>query len=285
MFDLIKLEIPASDLVSFASNEETILASVAIENGKFYLYGWSKDLTGKKYMKKIYPAEKIDNIISNFLVLKGSILLTFSLVSGEKLYLFLEIPKNHSNLLPYLAKNAMNDINSLKLEKIERNNVMSWMDGIIPQSKFLHIKTKWKMSVNDVKDSVMGILSNRMVFTPKVFCSEWSPIVGVVLDHEVHGRSEYTVVTKSDNKFVIEFNAYSKWFKDFFKNVLARNVGPFIYWGRSDGKETLINNFIIFSESEPDFLGGLRNHWLEETRKKHKNSIIKISRFNYLDFI
>ncbi len=283
MFDLIRLEIPANDLVSSASKDDTILASVAIENGKFYLYGWSKDFNGKTYTKKIYPAEKIDNIISNFLVLKGSILLTFSLVKGKNLYLFLEIPRVYLNLLPHLVENAAKDSYYLKFEKIDKNNIMNWVNEILPQSEFIHIKTKWKMSYNDVKNSVMGILSNKMVFTPKVFCSEWSPIVGVVLNNEIFGSSQHVIVTQTERKFLIEFNAFSRWFNDFFRNVLARNVGPFIYWGRSDGKETLINNFVIFSESESDFLIGLRNHWKEETRRRHKNSIMKISRFNNLD--
>jgi len=283
MYDLLKINLDSQYIINESTDNEVVLSNVVMENKMIYLYSWARKLDGDRYYRKIYPTEKLDEIFSNFLAIPGSVLSTLSVLKGGVLTFFIYVPKNRSEFLKNLFLNAKESFPYMGYEILTYFKVSDLLNEDDLKDRFVHIKTNWKMSQYDATNSVMGILQNKMIFTPKVFCSDSSPIVGLVLGKNIKGKSSYRISMELKNSILVEFNAFSRWFKDFYDNIISKNSGPLIYWGSTDGFRNLYNNFLILSSSVNPFLIGLRNHWREQVRRGHKNSIIGLKSIEEID--
>ncbi len=283
MFHLLKLNLDSSYIINEPAEDEIILSNVVVENKRFYLYSWVRKSDGDRYYRKVYPTDKLDDIFSNFLAIPGSILSTLSVLREGRLTFFIYIPKNRADIINSLFSNTKDSFPHMSYELLDHFIISDLLKENDINDSFVHIRTNWKMGPNDSVKSVMGILQNRMIFTPKVFCSDSSPIIGLLLDKEIKGKANYRISMEDRNSMLVEFNVFSRWFKDFYENIISKNSGPFIYWGNSDGFRNLYNNFLVLSKSVNPFLIGLRNHWKEQARKGHKNSILVLKSVSEID--
>lgn len=147
-------------------------------------------------------------------------------------------------------------------------------------SLLLLIETVWKMKEEEIKDENKGVFLNQMVFEPRNFGPEVAPIISTLptsaMDKNIRGDAEFKVLSHQDEETIVEFYFESRWFDDFYNNVVKPINGSFYYWGYADGQSHLHNYYVLPVRNETQFIKGLKNHWNEPSRAKHENAIIRV---------
>ncbi|MGC8655776.1 MAG: hypothetical protein ACP5TG_04690 [Thermoplasmata archaeon] len=145
-------------------------------------------------------------------------------------------------------------------------------------SKFILIKTEWRMTEEELKNENRGIFQNEMSFKPKYFDPDTKGLIGRMVaelkSEEIKGNVDKIILEgKGSNTKLVEFELKSKWFSDIYNDVLYPTGGSFFYWGYSNGKGIIENYYIIPGRNQIEFLKGLKKHWSEPSRAKHTNTI------------
>ncbi len=218
---------------------------------------------------------------------EGVIIYSVALMGLNDTIIGIKFPESVSLKVSDLILNYINsapfDVEILKMEKENDDDMPSFFKfhNLVKfdYSKLILIKTRWEMISEEVKDQNEGIFLNEMKFTIKLFDPESAPIIGEfpsdVSPKDVKGNSKFKIIGGNTGK-IVEFDIKSKWFHDFYEDVIKPTSGPFFYWGYSDGKGNIDNYYIIPERNQVLFLKGLKKHWSEPSRANHKNMIMII---------
>lgn len=218
----------------------------------------------------------------------GAIIYTVALVGLNDFLLAFKYPESSTDYVDKLYFDFI-DSSNFKIEVVtlgqeKGNDIPSFFRFHnlikIDYDNLVLIKTVWRMSDEEMKVENRGIFQNEMVFKPKYFDPESSPIYGQLVAEvgrdKIKGNAEFEIVSRTESGKVVEFKFYSKWFNDFYKDVIASINGPFFYWGYSDGENELENYYVLPVRNETEFLKGLKKHWSEHSRAKHVNMIVSV---------
>jgi len=175
------------------------------------------------------------------------------------------------------------NVEILRLEKEVEGGIPAFIkllnDMKYDFSKLIMIQTRWISTEEELNRENNGIFLNEMKFTIKLFDPESAPIIGEfssdVSPHDVKGNAKFKIIGGNTGK-IVEFDIKSKWFHDFYEDVVKPISGPFFYWGYSDGKGNIDSYYIIPERNQVLFLKGLKKHWSEPSRANHKNIILKV---------
>ncbi len=217
----------------------------------------------------------------------GVIIYSVALMGLNDTIVGIKFPESVSLKVSDLILNYINsapfDVEILKLDKENDDDIPSFFKfhNLIKfdYSKLLLIKTRWEMTGEELKEQNGGIYLNEMKFTIKLFDPESAPIIGEfssdVSPQNVKGNAKFKIIGGNTGR-IVEFDIKSKWFHDFYEDVVKPTSGPFFYWGYSDGKGNIDNYYIIPKRNQVLFLKGLKKHWSEPSRVNHKNMIMII---------
>ncbi|EQD26511.1 hypothetical protein B1A_21857, partial [mine drainage metagenome] len=75
---------------------------------------------------------------------------------------------------------------------------------------------------------------------------------------------------------VVEISVKSKFFSDFYRNVI-KNYSGMLYFGLKCDKTQLISYYAVEKHAKVAFLNGLQEHWERQARKHHSNCLIEIT--------
>lgn len=143
---------------------------------------------------------------------------------------------------------------------------------------FSVIKTVWQSENDDLSKQNMGIFLNKGFFLPKYFVDHQTDrLISKLESIDIKGDAEYKIV--DEEKKIVEFNVQSKFFSDFYKEVIEHYSGPIFYSLQSDGRR-LTNTYVVERNVQQLFMRGLSRHWNLPARKNHKNFISEVG---YLD--
>lgn len=150
----------------------------------------------------------------------------------------------------------------------------------IKLNEYVLIKTVWNMDDMNMLHENHGIFQNDMTFEPKI-CDPDNPGLIATINKEkykgkVMGNAPFSIVGDFENNYVVEFKLGSKWFKDFYNDIIHPMGGEFYYWGHSNGKGILENYYVIRKDNLSTFMNGLRKHWNEKSRAEHRNMIERV---------
>ena len=85
--------------------------------------------------------------------------------------------------------------------------------------------------------------------------------------------TNYEIVDAEDQ--VVETRIKTKFFADFYNNVVKSYSGPVFYGAKCDGAG-LSNYYIVEKRVQSMFLTGLNNHLNRPGRVRHKNYLLEI---------
>ncbi len=184
-----------------------------------------------------------------------------------------------SELLLNYTDSAKFSVEILSLTREENNSIPSFFKfhNLIKfnYSNLVLVQTRWIMSEEEMKNENLGIFQNQMAFQYKYFDPESSNIVGEfnsnINEKDIRSNADFKILEDKKDRLV-EFKVKSKYFTDFYNNIINPMNGPFFYWGYSNGKGTLE----IPSRDQNEFLKGINNHWSEPSRAKHRNMIMRV---------
>lgn len=231
-------------------------------------------------------SEEVNDLLNSLAEIKGVVIYSFSLLgSSNTLYAF-KYPDSSSETVTKLVMDRIvlsripMDILSLDNDRDERIPGFFRFNqfGNIDLTKLILIKTEWNLNDEELKLETGGIFQNEMTFIPKYLAMD-TPAIFANLHNRteksgIGGDAPFTIIQEGDYAKDVIFEYRSKWFHDFFRDVISNINGSFFYWGYSNGKGA-VNNFYIMNKSmEWEFLVGLRKHWNEKSRSKHVNKVV-----------
>ncbi len=229
----------------------------------------------------------LNDFLESLADIEGVIIYGVALMGLNDTILGIKFPESVSykvtNLILKLIKSAPFDVEILKLEKENDGDIPSFFkfNNLVKfdYSKLLLIKTRWEMTSEELKGQNKRIFLNEMRFQPKIFESYDSPIYAefssYISPQDVKGNAKFKIIGGNTGK-IVEFDIKSKWFHDFYEDVIKPTRGPFFYWGYSDGRGNLDNYYIVPERNQVLFLKGLEKQWSEPSRANHKNIILKV---------
>ncbi|MHB8371928.1 MAG: hypothetical protein ACYDAO_02155 [Thermoplasmataceae archaeon] len=137
------------------------------------------------------------------------------------------------------------------------------------------IKTRWIFGENEIKYENQGIFQNIGKFVPKKYDdTESDQLIWRIKKGEVYGDVNFQA-DEGETK-VVEINVKSKFFSDFYRNVI-KNYSGMLYFGLKCEKNQLISYYAVEKHSKVAFLHGLQEHWERQARKNHKNCLMEIT--------
>ncbi len=281
------------------------LAILGRENGRWYVY--SNQLSPNDEMKtsnrlkdsydngttiesvpqkckmiEYYPPIEFDDFLNSVAAIPGTIVQHLAILKEKSLTVFIESSRNAVRAVDEMVARhrPFGGINS-KVETFENRDGNGEIPFFIAYLKKNYhdfsnlelIKTGWKMGRKEFRDDVAGVFENEGIFRPKYFDDVSANLIANVNRGFIKGKSNFKVIDFSSEGKMIEFSVHSRWFGEFFTNVIRRYMGSFIFWAYSDGRGNLENYFIIDGRMKGEFLSGLGRHWQEPRRIRHHNFI------------
>ncbi len=136
------------------------------------------------------------------------------------------------------------------------------------------VKTKWLLSKEEITSENQGIFKNNGTFIPKQFVDDEMDSLVWRMDHPgIYGDSLFTVIDESEH--LVEMNVKSKFFSDFYVNVIKNYCGA-IFFGLRCENGTLFNYFIVERQATQSFLEGLNKNWNLPRRNHHLNYLMEV---------
>ncbi|MHB8396022.1 MAG: hypothetical protein ACYDAZ_01570 [Thermoplasmataceae archaeon] len=146
------------------------------------------------------------------------------------------------------------------------------------------IRTRW--SFNDASISIenQGVFQNPGTIIPKEFAdNEQDRLIWKLRSDDIKGDAHFESVDPSEH--ISEVKVESKFFSDFYRNIVRKYTGPIFYGLECDGKG-LTNSFIIEKRARNEFLSALKTYWSLQARQNHLNYLIEMGDFdNYRNSI
>ncbi len=140
------------------------------------------------------------------------------------------------------------------------------------------VTSVWEFTDEEVAKQNLGVFQNQGSFVPKYFIDDTQDKLIFRLDNpQVLGNGKYETVDPSDN--MVEIAVTSKFFSDFYNEVIKGYSGPLFYQAEVTGK-SLATHFLVESELTSQFVKGIRNHWKREVRADHRNFIHSLQKFD-----
>lgn len=149
-----------------------------------------------------------------------------------------------------------------------------WLSfGNIPE-KLTSVKTVWKFESKDIRTENEGIFKNSGFLVPKLFSDTPEESLVWKMDHsDLEAMDPYEVV--SAERGVVETRIRTKYFSDFFLNIVHEHGGALFFGAESDGS-SLYSTYVIETEAVTDFIMQLGGYWKLEPRKHHRNYVTQI---------
>ncbi len=239
---------------------------------------------GKFLRRKLLKT--IKDFFNGVVNLPGGVLYSFVMLGEHNTLFAYKFPEKvspevNSLLMEYLTKTPL-QVDLLFLAKESSYSEPSFFKLMksfrLDYSKFVLIKTEWRMTEDELKNENGGIFQNEMSFKPKYFDPDTEGLIGRMVaelkSEEIKGNVDKIIIEENgSNTTLVEFKLKSKWFSDIYNDVLYPTGGSFFYWGYSNGKGILENYYIIPRRNQIEFLRGLKKHWSKPSRAKHTNTI------------
>ncbi|MGC9294454.1 MAG: hypothetical protein ACP5E8_04175 [Thermoplasmata archaeon] len=248
------------------------------------------ELEGKAIKRGVTKAS--NQFLNGLAETEGVIIYSVALMGQHDVLIAIKYPETVASAVDDLYFEYINSVNYnveiVTLEKEHEGDIPSFFKFHniinIDYSRLLMIKTVWNMKMDESRNENEGIFQNEMTFKPKFFDPESSPLYGEIVanlkEKEIKGRAEFKIISNSEEGRLIEFRIKSKWFYDFYNDVVRPLNGPFFYWGYSNGKNVHENYYIIPIRNEIEFLKGISKHWGEQSRAHHNNVITYVEPLN-----
>ena len=136
------------------------------------------------------------------------------------------------------------------------------------------VKTRWIIDKEGIASENQGIFQNTGSFIPKQFDDGESDKLIWRMDRPgIMGDALHTVV--DDAEHIVESDVRSKFFSDFYANVIRGYSGA-IFFGLRCENGTLVDYFIVERPALQRFLEGLYRHWNLPARKHHSNYLVEV---------
>ncbi len=242
------------------------------------------DVQMKTLIRKL--TKETNTFLNSLINVDGVVVTSIALIGDEDTLIAIKYPDSSANEVTKLFLDFVNssqiNIDLLDSGKEDGTPLFFRFYNSIKTdySLLLFIETVWKLKEEEMKNENGGIFQNRMVLKPKFFGPKYSPLISKfsanVLDKNVKGNAEFKVLSNYDGGSIAEFNLESKWFNDFYNNVVKPINGSFYYWAYSDGESQLHNYYIIPVRNGVNFIKGLKKHWNEPQRARHHNAIVRV---------
>ena len=140
---------------------------------------------------------------------------------------------------------------------------------------FSLIKTRWEFNEGDALSGNDGVFLNHGIFVPKQFVDgETDTLIWRMENADVKSGTNYEIVDAGDH--VVETRIKTKFFADFYRNVVKSYSGPVFYGAKCDGTG-LSSYYIVEKGTQSMFLAGLNNHLNRSARIRHKNYLLEIT--------
>ena len=241
-------------------------------------------IEGKLLRRKLMKTT--DNFFNNVINFPGTIVYSLIMLGEHNTIFAIKVPQEFlSDVSSLLMEFILDSRFQLDVSLLDNENSFpepSFIKFIksfrLDYSKFILIKTEWKMTEEELMNENRGIFQNEMSFKPKYFDTDDEGLVGRMVaelkSEDIKGNVNKVIIEgKGKNTKLVEFDLKSKWFSDIYNDILYPMGGSFFYWGYSDGRGTLENYYIIPARNQMEFLKGLKKHWSEPSRVKHINAI------------
>ncbi|MCL4336250.1 MAG: hypothetical protein M1344_03350 [Candidatus Thermoplasmatota archaeon] len=140
------------------------------------------------------------------------------------------------------------------------------------------VNSIWEFTDEQIVNQNLGVFQNQGSFVPKHFIDDTQDILIFKMEKpQVLGNGKHEIVDPSEN--MVEIAVTSKFFSDFYNEVIKGYSGPLFYQAEVTGK-SLTTHFLVESDLTSQFLKGLLNHWKKEVRADHRNFIYCIQKFD-----
>ncbi len=235
------------------------------------------------------------SLTSNFLTamekIKGVTIFGVVLLGHEDTLIGIEYPEISSDEVSALLSDYISDTNFdvdvLYLRKETDSEISPFLRfhdfAKFNYSNSILITTEWMMTNEELESENMGIFQNEMYVRLK------SPNVNLTKliakfpkksnDCAIKGNGKVSPVTEDMCTILAEVELTEGWYTS-FRNHIATSVNYHLhYWGYSNGKGVMINNFVIPSYNERPFLKGLKSYFEEPVRIQHRNMVVNLWNF------
>lgn len=140
---------------------------------------------------------------------------------------------------------------------------------------FTIIETLWDTTNENIEKQNMGVFQNSGTFAPKHFINlERDKLIARLDSLNIQGEAEYTII--DERKRIVEFDIKSRFFSDFYNEVVERYSGP-IFLSLKINREGVHSYYIIEKDVQQLFINGVNSHWKRPARKNHKNYILNVT--------
>lgn len=134
------------------------------------------------------------------------------------------------------------------------------------------IQTVWNLENEDLRLQNNGIFQNRGTFIPKSYSnSEYDHLIFKADSDKLLGDGLAEIVDRKENLFEVRIK--SKWFTDFYNEIIRRYSGP-VFATMTVTEKDLATTYVIERAQQSQFLTGLKNFWMKPARVSHRNYIM-----------
>lgn len=131
------------------------------------------------------------------------------------------------------------------------------------------ISTIWEFRNGEEQNQNQGVFLNSGNYVPKSFVDGTSDrLIFMVENSEIQGDAPYETVDSTNGVF--EFEVRSRFFSDFYREVIRSYSGPIFCHMTVSGKYHT-TYYVVEKSKQARFLAGLNNNWKRKARENHVN--------------
>lgn len=136
---------------------------------------------------------------------------------------------------------------------------------------FFMITTVWEFDPEQIRSQNSGVFQNIGNYVPKCFVNDSrDKLIFKTESLEIKGEGKYVVI--DENERIIEVEIKSKFFSDFYNEVIRKYSGSiFCHMEVSQTMQT--SYYIVDMKYQNLFLKGIHNNWKRDARSDHTNYI------------